>query len=262
VKARAGWDWRRIADNPQDPAVLDYRDGVLRRTWQDITTDSRIELVTVWAREADVLDLGSSSFPEVPGHIGGESLTDALRRVARSYTSADIQANPEAEKPSLWIDLDGDVDAALDGLGGRTFDVVVAGELIEHLGCPIRLFEIAHAALRSGGALIITTPNPYAPHRVYAGQCHRSWESVDHVTYAFPSGLAELADRTGLVMEAWTTVTWTRPRERVMVALGGRWRYRDEFPWSYVPLTRLLPLLPRWRSSPVGETLVCRFRRT
>jgi predicted TPR repeat methyltransferase len=85
------------------------------------------------------------------------------------------------------------------------FDVIVAGELIEHVESLDMLFDVASALLASDGQLIITTPNPYAPHRVRAGQRGIVWENVDHILYAFPSGIAELAERHGLVLSEATT---------------------------------------------------------
>jgi hypothetical protein len=70
------------------------------------------------------------------------------------------------------------------------------------------------------GELIITTPNPYAPHRVRAAQRGVVWETVDHILYAFPSGVAELAERHALVLAEAATID-----DRVRVkGLGSRLR--------------------------------------
>lgn len=86
------------------------------------------------------------------------------------------------------------------------FEVVVAGETIEHLPCPQRLLSVARDLLTPKGLLVITTPNPYALHRFRAGLRKSVWESVDHVVYVFPSGIAEMADRTGFTLELATTL--------------------------------------------------------
>lgn len=44
-----------------------------------------------------------------------------------------------------------------------TFDVIVVGEVIEHLWNLQGLFESSYRALKPNGKLIITTPNAYAP---------------------------------------------------------------------------------------------------
>ena len=78
------------------------------------------------------------------------------------------------------------------------FDVVVAGELIEHLDTPVALFCFAAPLLAPGGELVLTTPNPYALHRIRAGWDRVVWENTDHVAYLFPSGIVELAERCGM----------------------------------------------------------------
>jgi SAM-dependent methyltransferase len=92
------------------------------------------------------------------------------------------------------------------------FDLVVAGEIIEHLGAPQALLEFARGLLRPGGQLLLTTPNPFALWRARAGQIRLVWESVDHATYMFPSGIAEMASRTGMVLRTCTTVDHRDPR--------------------------------------------------
>jgi len=43
---------------------------------------------------------------------------------------------------------------------GKTFDVVVAGDILEHLSNLGRFFERVQAHLKPGGLLLVTTPNP------------------------------------------------------------------------------------------------------
>jgi SAM-dependent methyltransferase len=57
---------------------------------------------------------------------------------------------------ALWADLDYPL-AFMDA----TFDVVVIGELLEHIREPERLIEQAHRVLRPGGALVGSTPNGF-----------------------------------------------------------------------------------------------------
>jgi 2-polyprenyl-3-methyl-5-hydroxy-6-metoxy-1,4-benzoquinol methylase len=48
----------------------------------------------------------------------------------------------------------------------RLFDVVVAGELIEHLDNPGRFLGNVKRHLRPGGRVVLTTPNPFYPKRI------------------------------------------------------------------------------------------------
>lgn len=49
---------------------------------------------------------------------------------------------------------------------GQRFDVCVAGELIEHLGNPLKFLENMRHHLVPGGEIILTTPNPFYPKRL------------------------------------------------------------------------------------------------
>lgn len=86
------------------------------------------------------------------------------------------------------------------------FDVMVAGEVIEHLGNPEALLLATRELLKPGGKLIVTTPNPFALWRAFAGMRMQTWENVDHVVLLFPSGMVEPAERCGLRVTMFTTV--------------------------------------------------------
>lgn len=49
----------------------------------------------------------------------------------------------------------------------RDFDVIVAGELIEHLANPGKFLDCARAHLKPDGRLLLTTPNPWAVSRFW-----------------------------------------------------------------------------------------------
>jgi SAM-dependent methyltransferase len=72
---------------------------------------------------------------------------------------ADREALVEAEKLGIetrWADL----DEALP-FGDATFDVVVAGELLEHLRDPRRVVSEVLRVLRPGGTFVGSVPNAY-----------------------------------------------------------------------------------------------------
>jgi SAM-dependent methyltransferase len=72
---------------------------------------------------------------------------------------ADREALAEAAKLGIethWADLDQPLDFADAG-----FDVVVAGELLEHLRDPLRLVAEIRRVLRPGGTFVASVPNAY-----------------------------------------------------------------------------------------------------
>ena len=90
---------------------------------------------------------------------------------------------------------------------GETFDVIVAGEVIEHLGEPGAFF----AAARRKRV------------RNHIGLRRHRCENVDHVTLVFPSGVAELAERASLRLDRYQGV-WADKRGARGSGLGRRMR--------------------------------------
>jgi SAM-dependent methyltransferase len=178
--------------------TVDDRDSALRMAWSR-DDRGRIDILRELCRGLDVLDLGCVDHS--PGEISGEEwLHRTLAEVARSCVGVDFEPSGVAAMNAsgfvaVCADITGDTTALAAHL---PVDVVVAGEILEHLSSLGALMTFAREALRPGGVLVCTTPNPYAPHRFRAGVRRNTWENVDHVVYLFPSGVAELAARAGL----------------------------------------------------------------
>jgi 2-polyprenyl-3-methyl-5-hydroxy-6-metoxy-1,4-benzoquinol methylase len=72
---------------------------------------------------------------------------------------ADREALAEAEQLGIethWADLDDSLP-----FGDESFDVVVAGELLEHLRDPQRVVADVRRVLRPGGTFVASVPNAY-----------------------------------------------------------------------------------------------------
>jgi SAM-dependent methyltransferase len=85
----------------------------------------------------------------------------------------------------------------LDLPDARPFDVIVAGELIEHLGCPGAFLESAKPLLRPGALLLITTCNAYCLRRLLRVLFGAESVHEDHVAYYSHRTLARLAELHG-----------------------------------------------------------------
>ena len=77
----------------------------------------------------------------------------------------------------------------------RTFDVVWAGELIEHLSCPAAFLDAAHRHLDRGGSLVITTPNAFAVANFVYRIGGRPRVNRGHVCWYDETTLGQLLDR-------------------------------------------------------------------
>lgn len=200
-----------LADDPNDPVPIAHRARVLEAAWPPDIPD-RLTFLESRCRGRSLLDVGCVAHAEARLE-SDEWLHGRLARVAARCVGVDIlESGVEAVRAAGF---DAVVHDLRDGLGPLAergpFDVIVAGELIEHVPDLDMILATAAEGLPPDGELILTTPNPYAPQRVRAGQLGIVWENVDHVSYLFPSGMAELAERRGLVLAQAATIA-RRPR--------------------------------------------------
>jgi SAM-dependent methyltransferase len=217
--------WIKHGDHPNSRPALAYRARQLDRA-ATVMKGTRIGTLKRHARGKKVLDLGcvSHDFHFASGGKGRwlhQHIVDvAAECVGGDYDEVGVKAMSEAGVDVVHADINGDL-TPLQERG--PIDVVIAGALIEHLPAPQQLLASARELLRPGGKLVITTPNPFSPRRARAGALGHTWENVDHVVYAFPSGIAEMADRTGLVLRKFGTVGWPGHRPlAVDVTRSGR----------------------------------------
>lgn len=195
-----GRRWTEVATDPNAAAALAVRAATLRGAWRP-PIDDRVRFLEERCRDRRVLDVGCVAHDiarmDSPQWLHRRLAPAAKRCVGVDVLSDGVEAMRERGYEAFVHDLS-------DGLGPLAdegpFDVIVAGELIEHVEAIDMLFRTAREALAPGGELLVTTPNPYAPHRVRAAQLGIVWENTDHILYAFPSGMAELAERHGLVL--------------------------------------------------------------
>lgn len=212
----------RGTSDPNAPAHLAVRAEVLAATFRREPRD-RLDVLAEICAGLRVLDVGCVAH-DPARRSDPRWLHRVLADAADECVGIDVDEEGVAELSMAGLDVvAGDIARAREALGVRPpFDVVVAGEVIEHMGCVDGLFEGAAEVLRPGGRLVITTPNPYAPWRVRSGQRGVIWENLDHVAYLFPSGMVELAARHGYTLETWCTVglPFTRTMGRSMKVIA------------------------------------------
>ncbi len=224
--------WSTTTPDPNDSTAVEQRAEVLARAWRQAVPD-RVGYLRHRVGGRTVLDIGCVAH-DAARMASGSWLHAHLVEVSESCLGVDVLAEGvQAMREEGFDAIAHDLGAGPGPLAARgPFQVIVAGELIEHLGDPEMLFRAASELLSADGELIITTPNPYSPARVRAGQRGDIWENVDHVTYAFPSGIGEMAARHGLVLAEAMTTTPKRPQRNGIVhsikssIRGTRWHRR------------------------------------
>jgi 2-polyprenyl-3-methyl-5-hydroxy-6-metoxy-1,4-benzoquinol methylase len=108
------------------------------------------KLIALVGSERRVLDVGCSS-----GYL-------ARPLVARGCTVVGIEVDPEAAEVARRVCsevLVGDVEELELPFEPGSFDVVLCGDLIEHLRDPERFLARVRPLLRDDGRLVLTTPN-------------------------------------------------------------------------------------------------------
>ena len=129
---------------------------------------------------------------------------------------------------------------AVAALGIEPADIVLAGEVIEHVGAPGPFLEALHHLCKPEGTLIVTTPNAYGLINVAASVFRRvEINHPDHVMMFTWRTLTELLRRSG--WDHVLTVTYVPSvRER-----GSRSRFEAAAVLLVVRLERLLGRLNR-----------------
>ena len=177
----------------------------------------RVDELVTRSRGRRVLHLGCTNWPyTAESERAGTLLHRSLGTAAGELAGLDSDPDGLAALAALGFDhlLLGDLehlDAARwfdpSGVGASSapidpFDLVIAGEVLEHLGSPAALLEGVRPLLAAGGELIVTVPNAYCAFRFasYAVSRRRgNPEPVhpDHVAYYSEATLGRLLDDTG-----------------------------------------------------------------
>lgn len=161
--------WHEISRDPNAPEVIRSREQNVRAARAEPVADPCAYLCAL-VRGKRLLDLG------VVDHFAGSGqlLHHQLAQAAAKSLGVDVVPDgiDLLRREGLNVRI---CDITRDAMDG-TFDVIVAGELIEHLGRPEALFQLGHRNLAPGGCLVLTTPNPYYLARVRDSLLGRSCE--------------------------------------------------------------------------------------
>lgn len=121
---------------------------------------SRVKWAAKQVRNKDVLDVGSCDFSWMPKQA--KWMHAVIKRNAKSVVGIDIFK--EGIKIARQLGYNDIIYANAENFSlGKKFDVVFAGELIEHLGNPGLFLSCAKKHLRKNGKLVLTTPNARHP---------------------------------------------------------------------------------------------------
>lgn len=123
-----------------------------------------------------------------------------LERVATSLVGIDVNEVGVKEAVEAGYEayaIDCRDREALEAAGVEPAQLVIAGEVIEHLDDPGGFLAGLHNLVAPGGMLVITTPNAYGLFNVFASLALREINHPDHVVMFTWRTLANMAARHG-----------------------------------------------------------------
>lgn len=212
-------NWNAISDDPNrsaaKAAVQDWL-TTARRVHLDVDVLAFVEAAVLGRR---VLDIGvvehSARYFEQAGWRHGR-----ISRAAAYCLGVDILAPLVDELRQRGFNVRC-VDATSEADLGERFDVVFAGDVIEHVDNAVALLKFAGRHLAADGRLYVTTPNAFS--RKFFRQFQRERVMVtnlDHVAWISPTMALELGRRAGLRLECYHLAKrysgWNRALHRLL----------------------------------------------
>jgi SAM-dependent methyltransferase len=203
--------WQAYGKDPNDPALHALRQQAIARARAGVLIADRVEYLCAIAAGKSVLDIGvvehAAAAAANPRWLHGE-----IRRHAAQCFGVDVLPAEIAALQAKGYNV-ACVDVTEQPLAQR-FDVIIAGEVIEHLDATGRFMHSCAAMLAPGGRLALSAPNPW-----YANAIVRSVlrgppfvDSADHVGWYDAAVLYELGQRHGLRLERFAGVGGSHPR--------------------------------------------------
>lgn len=160
--------------------------------------DPKIAFVTERCRGKRVLDLGCVMH-DAKARLSRYWLHRAIVEVASETVGMDLSTNGIAElKEAGYNVVWGDAE---NFTFDRQFDVIVVGDLIEHLGNPGGFLASAEKVLAPGGTIIVQTPNPWYWRNVVKSILHYEVDNnPEHTCWFDPRTLRQLGARFDLTL--------------------------------------------------------------
>lgn len=202
--------WAQISSDPNDPETMGVRRNAIEKARrQELLFDRVVYLCNLVAGKS-VLDVGivehTRAAIESPQWLHGH-----LKRVAASCVGVDV-----IESEVMYLSERG-YNVVLADITraplGQKFDLIIAGEVLEHLDAPGMFMQNCAAMLDTGGRLVITVPNPWYVNAIVKN-CFQSSifvDSADHVAWYDASTLLELGQRHGFELEQFTGIMVRNP---------------------------------------------------
>src|SRR5437016_4526418 len=168
---------------------------------------SKLSRILELAEGKDVLDCGcvGARLEDAPFEYDGNTSASGniqIAKVARSCLGVDIWGEEVEKRRQVGLNV---VTANVETMRlGKTFDLIVAGDLIEHLANPGEFLSRAFAHLRDQGYLCIVTPNAFSVNTVLKSLLGIGTQvNAEHTCWYDPTTLGQLLKRYGFAPIEW-----------------------------------------------------------
>lgn len=167
--------------------------------------ENRVAHITHRAKDKKVLDIGVVEHFSESASVSSW-LHQHVAKAARSCLGIDILATEvgQLRERGFNVQLHDITESPLE----QKFELIIVGDVVEHLNNPSALFMNTSAMLEKNGRLLISTPNPWYANailkNVFEGLPFT--DSADHVAWFDAGTLSELASRNGLILTHYSGV--------------------------------------------------------
>lgn len=194
------FNWTSFTDDPLDLATKKTMRSFLSQRCT-IHKGSLVGLFVEFARNRSVLHIGCCEHTE--SYIQSTDwkhrilARSASRIVGIDINETVLSAVQKEGFEAHCVDATSDVDI------GERFEVVIIGDVIEHVDNPVKLLKFAERHLSQGGRIFVSTPNPFfLPHIYNALVKGPLVANFEHVSWITESNMLELARRSSLDLVA------------------------------------------------------------
>lgn len=150
----------------------------------------------LWLRDHGLADFENRTILDL-GCGSGYLCSQAAAAGAKLAVGVDIESPPLASSTWRYLSTNLDQDTWPETVGATEFDLVLAFDIIEHLRSPVAFVEGCRALLRSGGRLVLTTPNVNSWERLMKPRTWSGSQDPQHRILFSRYSLAFLLEKAG-----------------------------------------------------------------
>lgn len=173
--------------------------NITNHTISDYLKSEYYQKIAPYIKGKGVLDVGCVDHDI--DKAGGERLWNHffIKSLSKNTVGIDIELNSLKKMQNMGYEVK--MMNAEKISFRKKFDVIFAGELIEHLTNPGLFLQSAKNALKKDGIILLTTPNTYSLNRLVRVAQKLTNEppaNLDHTMYFTPQTIKTLAKKSGL----------------------------------------------------------------